>query len=217
MRNQVAYISDLTNDANGICVDQTLADSGFLILDGALVSSGVGVISEGWGQKLSIEGTGDNSGITFTIVGEGADPGTQISEVLTGANNGTATSVLYYTKITSIYASGAITGNVEAGPLAANGAVSKSLRVNGQQKDFKLGLFVTISGTLTCSAQYAYQQPEDEYSISYSASADWRPIDGLSAITASAQSNAFYKVNAMRLLVSAYTSGNVRLTVTQSF
>jgi len=214
MRNLVANFTALSDDANGAFVDQTRATAGSLTLNGALVTDGVAVFAQA--QKLSIEGTGNNSGITFTITGTDAD-GTVVSEVLTGANNGTATSVLYYKTVTSVVASAAITGNVEGGPLSTNGAVSRSLRVNGQQEDFKIGLFVLIDGTLTCSAQYAYEQPEDTYDISYSASADWRAVDSLSAISASAVSNLFYKTNAVRLLVSAYTSGTVRLTATQSF
>lgn len=106
---------------------------------------------------------------------------------------------------------------MEIGPLSANLAVSKSLRVNGQQRDFKLGLFVDISGTASYTAQYAYQQPEDEYAVSYSVSADWRAVDGLTALSADGTSNLFYKANACRLLLTAYTSGTETLTVTQSY
>lgn len=217
MRNLVANISSLINDANGAFADQTLAGAGALTLNGALVVGGVAYMAiDGVAQKISIEGTGNNSGVTATITGTDAD-GTVVSEALVLANNGTALSVLYYNTITSITVSAALTGNIEGGPLATNGAVSRSLRVNGQQMDFKLGLFVDISGTNTYSAQYTYMQPEDEYSVSYSASADWRAVDGLSALSADAVSNLFYKVNACRLLVSAYTSGTAKLTVTQSY
>jgi hypothetical protein len=214
MRNLVANMPALSDDANGAFVDQTLGAAGALTLDGALVTGGVAYFAQA--QKISIEGTGNNSGVTATITGTDAD-GTLVSEALTLANNGTATSVLYYKTITSITVSAALTGNIEGGPLATNGAVSRSLRVNGQQMNFKLGLFVDISGTLTYSAQYTYMQPEDEYAVSYSASADWRAVDGLSALSADAVSNIAYKVNACRLLLSAYTSGTAKLTVTQSY
>lgn len=214
MRNLVADLDELSDDANGAFEDQTLGAAGALDLDGALVVDGVAVFLQA--QKISIEGTGNNSGVDATITGTDAD-GTVVSEVLTLANNGTALSVLYYKTITSITVDGALTGNIEGGPLATNGAVSRSLRVNGQQMNFKLGLFVDMSGTLTYSAQYTYMQPEDEYAISYSASADWRAVDGLSALTADGVSNLFYKVNACRLLISAYTSGSAKLTVTQSY
>jgi hypothetical protein len=213
MRNLVANITSLSNDANGVFVDQTTTGAGNLELDGVLVVDGVAVFEQA--QKISIEGAGTNSGITATITGTDAD-GTVVSESLALADNGTATSVLYYKTITSIYVDGTVDGNIEGGPLATNGAVSRSLRVNGQQPNFKLGLFGDMSGALTYSVQYAYQQPEDEYAISYSASADWRPVDAMSAVTADSTSNIFYKVNAVRLLISAYTNGTCKLTVTQS-
>lgn len=213
MRNLVANITELSNDANGVFVDQTTAGAADLDLDGALVVDGVAVFLQA--QKISIEGTGNNSGVDATITGTDAD-GTVISEVLTLANNGTATSVLYYKTITSISVDGALTGNIEGGPLATNGAVSRSLRVNGQQPNFKVDYILLIDGSLTASVQYTLDQPEDEYDISYSASADWRAVDSLSALSASAVSNSFYKVQAARLLISAYTSGTAKLTIGQS-
>jgi hypothetical protein len=220
MRNLVANISSLTNDANGVFADQTLADAGALDLDGALVVGGVAYVGlQGLyrtGQQISIEGTGNNSGVDATITGTDAD-GTVISEVLTLANNGTVLSVLYYNTITSITVDGALTGNIEGGPLATNGAVSRSLRHNGQQMNFKISYVSLITGTLTYSAQYCLDQPEDEYAVSYSASADWNNVDGMTALTASADTNVFYKINCSRLLITAYTSGTAKLTCGQSY
>lgn len=213
MRNLIANITSLSDDANGVFADQTTTGAGNLELDGVLVVDGVAYFDQA--QKISIEGTGTNAAINATISGTDAD-GTAVSEVLALANNGTVTSVLYYKTITSIYVDGTVDGNIEGGPLATNGAVSRSLRVNGQQPNFKLGLFADMSGVLTYSVQYTPDQPEDAYSVSYSASAYWLPVDAMSAVTADSVSNLFYKVNAVRLLISAYTSGTCKLTVTQS-
>lgn len=214
MRNLVREITALSNDANGVFEDQTTAGAAALVLNGALVSGGVATFAQA--QKISIEGAGDNSGVVATISGTDAD-GIPVSEDLTLANAGTVASALYYKTITSITVDGAVTGNIEGGPLAANGAVSKTLRVNGSQPDFNIGVFVDVTGTLTYSAQYAYEQPEDQYAISYSASAQWIAPTAVSAQTADAQTSIAFKVNAMRLLISAYTSGSVKLTVTQSY
>lgn len=213
MRNFVANITSLSNDANGAFEDQTLGAAGTLTLNGALASGGVVTFAQA--QKISIEGTGNNSGVTATITGTDVD-GTVVSEALVLANNGTVTSVLYYKTITSITTSAALTGNIEGGPLSTNGCVSKSLRVNSNQMDFKLGLFADMSGTLTYTIQYAYEQPEGEYSVSYSASADWRAVDAMSAVTADTTGNLFYPVQAVRALISSYTSGTLKLTATQS-
>ena len=217
MRNLVATITALTNDDDGNCASQSGTGGTALTLNGALVSRGVAVIATGFGQKVTVTSAGNDSGITFAIVGLDPD-GTQITETLTGANTAAANSTNYYSKVISITPSGNTAAAVIVGVLSAQLAQSKSLRVNGQQMDFKLGLYVdVVSGTLTYTAQYTYQQPEDTYTVSYSSSADWRSVDGLAALTADGVSNIFYKVNAVRLILTAYTSGSVKLTVTQSY
>jgi hypothetical protein len=217
MRNLVADISELLNDANGVCVDQSTAGAAELDLDGALVVNGVAYVAvDGAAQQISIEGAGDESGVDFTITGTDAD-GTVISEVLAGANAGTAESVLYYSTITSIATDGATTGDVEIGPLSASGGVSKSLRHNGQQMNFNVRQVLEISGTLTATAQWTLDQPEDEYAISYSASADWRADSAVTDKTADATAGISSKINASRLLITAYTSGSAKLTCGQSY
>lgn len=204
-----------TNDADGICETQSPGAAGALLINGLLASGGVA--SWGQGQKISIVSGGNDTNKTFTITGPDPD-GTVISEVLAGASGGAATSVNWYKGVSSIVISAASASTVAVGILVANGAVSKSLRVNGEQPDFKLGAFVdVVSGTLTYSAQYTYMQPEDTYAVSYANSADWRGIDGLSSLSVDGQSNAAYKVNACRLRFSAFTSGSARLTITQSY
>lgn len=214
MRNLTTLIGTLINDADGIAEAQTLAGADSLDLDGVLVADGIVVLT--YPQFGTITSSGDDTGITFTWTGLDPD-GALVSQAVTGSNASTASTTVAFSEVHSIVTSGATTGDVEAGVLTANGAVSRSLRVNGQQPNFKLGLFAdVVSGTLTYSAQYAYEQPEDEYAISYSGSADWRNVDGLTSLTSDAVSNLFYKVNAVRLKVTAYTSGSVRLTATQS-
>lgn len=103
--------------------------------------------------------------------------------------------------------------------IQAEAGTSKILRVNGQQMNFKLGLFTQVSddADLTYSVEYTYDQPEDDYPTSYAVDADWREVDDMSALIADGVGNIFYKVNAVRLNVTAYTAGSVKLTVTQSF
>lgn len=73
----------------------------------------------GTGYKVTITSAGNDTGITFTIVGArvggNADNST---EVLTGASGGAATSTYYYSSVASITASGASAGNVSMGIVA---------------------------------------------------------------------------------------------------
>ena len=215
MRNLVYTSVAPTNSTTAICASQALGAAGSLRINGTLASGGVATLAEA--QIVTITSAGNDSGITFTITGKDPD-GTVISQAVTGANAGAAVSTFYFKTVTGIVTSGAVATTVTVGAVSSNGFVSKSLRCNGQQMAIKEGVFVdVISGTLTYTAQYAYQQPEDTYTNSYSMDADWRSVDGLSAQTADGTSNTFYKVNCFRLKVTSYTSGTVRLTLTQSY
>ncbi len=214
MRNLVADFPALTNDDDGISASQALGAAGVLLINGALVTNGVAISP--YAQIVSITSGGNDTGITFTLAGQDPD-GTAITQVVTGASGGAAVSTRYFKTITSITVSGAVATVVKVGWIATNGAMSRSLRHNGQQEDFKVDYVMRISGTLTASAQYCLDQPEDAYAVSYSVSADWRNVDGLTAVTASAVSNIFYKANCSRLLISAYTSGTAKLTCGQSY
>jgi len=71
----------------------------------------------GTGYKLLFTSAGNDSGITFTIVGikVGNLTGAYTTEVVTGANASTASSTNFYTYVDSITASGASAGNVSIG------------------------------------------------------------------------------------------------------
>jgi len=117
MRRKVALITTLTDDANGVCVDQQIAAAGALTLDGALVGSNIARLPTA--RKLTIEGTGDNSLVTFTIVGTDAQR-RPLTELVYGANAGSVTTEGEFLTVSSITTSAAVTGNVEVGWIAAN-------------------------------------------------------------------------------------------------
>lgn len=212
MKPKTFSVVALDNDANGICVDQTTAGAGDLTLDGALVSGGVATIA--MAQIISIEGTGDNSGVVFTITGTNAE-GKTVSENVTGANNGTADSTGYFKTVTGISVDGAITGNVEIGPLSANGAVTPCHVVNRVQSPFNMSLFVDQTGTLTWTVQHTESDPFlTTYTNAYSTDATWRSTTGLTSKTADAEGNIAFPVQAVRLNVAS-GSGTADFTVLQ--
>tara|TARA_R100001369_G_scaffold88763_1_gene125729 strand:+ start:79 stop:669 length:591 start_codon:yes stop_codon:yes gene_type:complete len=65
-------------------------------------------------RKITITSAGNDSGITFTVVGLN-ESGTAVTETVTGINAGVATSANYYSSVTSITAVGDPAGNVSAG------------------------------------------------------------------------------------------------------
>jgi hypothetical protein len=84
---------------------------------GALTLLTTSVSPYGTGYKIAITSAGNDTGITFTIVGikVGDLTGANTTEVVTGASGAAATSANFYTVVSSVTASGASAGNVKIG------------------------------------------------------------------------------------------------------
>lgn len=221
MRPQVATTETLTNDANGIFEDQTTGGAAALTLNGALVSSGIayahGVANTtAQAQKVSIEGTGNNAAFTATIIGTDAGGAAQ-TEVLTLANNGTATTTAYFRTVSSITVDGNIDGNIEGGFLSAQGAALREFYLDRQQLPGNTSLTAALSsgGAATFTAQYSVTVRDPQSTTSYAGSAVWQSVDGLAAVTATTSSNLAYDAVAVRLIVTTYTSGTITFTAIQ--
>ena len=207
----------LTNDSNGVADSQS-PGSDALTLDGALVSGGVATCAEA--QIITLTSGGDDRGITLDVVGTDAD-GQSTSEDVTGANAGAAVTTKHFKTVSSITPSGGIAGTIYAGPVAANGGATATFRVNRNQPNFKLGLYVEIpsGSTANVTAQFSPDYPEsgDWSSTSYSNNADWRAVDGLSAVTATDESNIAFNVECVRLLLNSNSGGGVTFTSQQGY
>jgi len=219
VKPQVETAAALVNDANGVFEDQTTAGAGYLTLNGVLVSGGIAYLlgatsTTNMGQKVSIEGTGNNAAFTALITGTDAGGATQ-TETVTLANNGTATSTLYFRTVSSIYVSGDIDGNIEGGFLSAQGAALREFYLDRQQLPGNTMLNAYLSGTATVTAQYSATVRDPQSRTSYAATAVWQSVDGLTAVTATTSSNLAYDVVATRLLITSYTSGPPRYTCIQ--
>jgi len=205
-------IASLSNDANGCFADQTTAGAADLTLDGALVSGGVCV--NGAAQKISIEGSGDNWGVVATITGTNSSNQKQVEE-LTLLNGGTATSVYYYKKIETIAVDGAVTGNIEGGPLSANGAVSPVLvpDVDNFSPSYPVEVDIT---TATYDVEYTLDNSPIPIATAGATPETWNTHEILSGKTADAVSNILIPVSGIRLKFTAWTTGTGVLTINQS-
>ena len=99
-------------DRDGIYTAGTPSASGAITLAGALVSGSVATLTSQ--RKILIYSDGNDSGITFAIVGTD-NLGVSVSESITGPNATTVYSTEEYATVTSITVSGAGTGNIEVG------------------------------------------------------------------------------------------------------
>lgn len=98
--------------ANSVALSQSLGGAGNLTLNGALVTGGVARFTPN--DRIDITSVGDDSGITFTVVGK--DPnGFPITETFSGANAATLEFDYFYSEVSQISASGATAGAVTVG------------------------------------------------------------------------------------------------------
>lgn len=99
-------------------------------------------------------------------------------------------------------------------------AASDPIRVNwrGTAGSFALALGVDLNpGVLTYTVEHTFDDPVDFASTSdYGTNATWRATTGLTALTATDEGNIAFPVQAVRLNVTAFTSGSAELTVIQA-
>jgi len=125
-------------DADGISVAASVGNNAALVIGGALADSGSVTLSHG--RLVTILSAGNDSGISFTVVGTDVNGDSQ-TETVTGANAGTATSSKYFKTIASITAVGNPAGNVSAGINAS--AADAIFTMRSRLK----GMFLTSTAT----------------------------------------------------------------------
>ena len=107
----------VANDRDGVCASQTPSGSGNLTINGALADSGSVNFTTAASQQprlVTFYGTGNESGRTFTITGTDYLGVAQTEEV-TGPNNSTVSSTLYFNTITQIAIDDATAAAIEVG------------------------------------------------------------------------------------------------------
>ena len=92
-------------------------------------------------------------------------------------------------------------------------AAGTKLPVDWRENDFKVSLAVVLSGgaVLTYSAQFTLDDIQDD-----TVTPTWFDVTDLTALSANGTASVISPVMAVRLNVTAYTSGNATLTVIQS-
>lgn len=204
-RQEVSILS-LSNDADGCFQDQTAAAAGALLLNGALVTGGKCIFASA--QQISIEGGDDNSGTDVVIVGKDADDRRE-AETLSLSNAGTAKSVRWYTEIDSVTTDGATAGDIEAGPLSTNGAVSATLVPDLAGYTALMSIALDISGTMTVTVEHCSGVMPSTIECL------WFDTVALAAVTVDTESNIVAPVGGVRAKVTSYTSGTLDLLILQ--
>jgi len=216
IRSKTLNFAPTTPSANGICLSQTPAGAGNLVLNGALASGGA-VSFGNASQKIATQGfhsyliditsAANDSARTFTITGTDPDGKAQ-TEARAGPNIGTVTSVKYWRSISSIAIDAASAGALTLGINAAGQFVSQSVSLDIYTKDTSVA--VDISGTINYDVQKCFERPTAGETPNWVAG-------GLSAQTADASTAYTAPTGAVRLKVNSYSAAaTAKLQVLQS-
>ncbi len=110
-KSQYTIVNGNAADADGICASQT-PSTGALTINGALASGGSVTMDKP--RHVVVVSTGDESARKFTVVGT-TTYGDYLSEVITGANIGTAYGKEQFNTVTSVTIDGNATAAVTVG------------------------------------------------------------------------------------------------------
>lgn len=202
-------------DADGICLAQTTAGAGALIINGALLDlpatmqASTRVVLPGVQRTVSITSAADLSGVDFTITGTDLR-GATVTETLAGPD--TSPTVVYTTAefhtITNVTVDDAVGTNVTVG--TGTTGQTNWMVLDDFISPFNVGLGVTVTGTIDYDVQYTF----DNVQATTSPVAFTHPdLDGK---TASADGNFAFPCRAVQMLVNSSTDGTAVFTVAQA-
>ena len=142
----------------GIAASQSGTANTPLTLNGSLVTVGVATLdSGGAARRVIVTSAGNDSGITFKIVGTDRY-GRPQTEILTGANTAAAQSVKDFLTVTSITPSGNTASTVTSG---TNGVGSSApMIVDWNPNGNLIGCSTLVAGTVN----YTIQEAMDDFS-----------------------------------------------------
>jgi hypothetical protein len=204
--------------ANNIAASQSLASAGNLNLNGVAVASNVATITSTncLARRVGITSAGNDTALTWTITGTDRY-GNQQSESLAGANAGVAQSVKDYATVTKIAGSRATASTVTAGTTTVG---STEWRCQDFFREtFNVGAYVGVSGTVNCTVEYTFDDPNAALPGSLLPLSNQPPVatgnPDLTGLTAAATAQFTTPVFAIRLTVNSGT-GIATLTLIQT-
>lgn len=196
-------------DAAGICASQSPGGAGNLTIAGALASGGS--VSLNHGHLITITSAGNDSGRTFTVTGTDFR-GFTITEAITGASGGTAVGTSYFKTVTQVAINGASAGAVTVG---VNGASASNWYILDEgSKPFHVGIGLELTGTATATVQHTFDNLQTTSDLNTAITTFNH--DELASQTSSADGNYIVPVYASRVIVPAYTSGNIVFSLLQA-
>lgn len=167
-------------------------------------------ITDGFDHVVTLTSTANLSAITMTIVGTN-QLGLTVTEARAGPNNNTVNTTAQFKTITSITAGATLGVNtMDVGFVGIS--TSPALIVDYKQNPTSLGIgcVVTASASLTYKVQYTYDNAFDP-----TATLVWWDHATITGKTDDFDGQILFPVRAVRLNLTAWTSGSVTITILQ--
>ena len=191
-------------DADGIAASQTPSGAGSLTLDGVLISGGA--LSLSVPQPVTITSAGNISASTFTVTGTDWK-GDALVESIAGPNAGTSTTTGHFYTVTDVSIGGAAAAALTVGITAV--AAFPWVELTQGLSEFNYSYYVDI-GTATFQVESTLDDLRDT-SITPVVNAT---VEASGSSDAGGSSTA--PCTGIRVNVTAFTSGDITLTVVQA-
>lgn len=141
---------------NNIAQAQSAAAPGLLTINGSAASGGIATLDVQ--RKVLITSAGNDSGITFTILGTNNDNG-PFAEIVTGGNATGVPTTQDFKTVTSVRANGATASTVQVG---TNGsASSKWFPLDTGRNPTNVGFFFFVVGTVNYTLELTQDDPNN--------------------------------------------------------
>lgn len=196
----LSLISAVTN---GISTSQSLGASGNLTITGSLTTAGVATMDVA--RRIGITSNGNDSTLNWTITGTDRY-GRVISEVLAGANVGTAQSINDYVTVTKISGSAATASTVTAGTTTVGS--SSLIAIDYYANPSSVSANVSFASAGSASIEVTNSDPGDNWN--FPNGLFWYTASGFTGISANTGGNVQGgPFTAMRLTVLSGTGKTV--------
>ncbi len=200
--NRILKVGTAAASVNNICLSQSLAAPGNLLLNG----STAGVLT--YATQVIFTFAADETGNSFIITGTGTN-GQVISETITGGNMTSPTTTKHYLTITSI--SGPITtGALTVGTTAVG--ISQVYVVDKFINPAVISVSAAVTGTINFSIQVATDDLSPSWDLVKSPPTWQSPGSGFASQAANLFSSIQGPITLMRVLQNSGT-GSVVVTV----
>lgn len=159
--------------------DDEIAQADTLVAPGDFSLNGDPVVLDA-PRRVSIAGTGDNTGVNFTVYGT-TYGGHEVSETVTGANNGAVSTTVDFKTVSRVYADAATDGNVVVGTNSVAG--SSWVRLDSWAFP-QTAIQCNASGTVNYTVQISMDDPNSPTNPVAITDMTWLNTNDADAVTA---------------------------------